>query len=47
MANHLVRSGHDIVKVDDSEKDERLKVFLFYDSKELRSAMAKFRSKGD
>lgn len=42
MANFLVRNGHDIKKVDDSEKDSRFKVFLFHDCKSLRNVMAKF-----
>ncbi|WP_227018232.1 DUF5659 domain-containing protein [Sinanaerobacter chloroacetimidivorans] len=42
MANHLVRNGFDIKKVDNSEKNNKLKVFLFYDSPELRQAMATF-----
>ena len=43
MANFLVRSGHDIFKVDDSEVDYRMKVFLFKDSADLREQMTKFK----
>jgi hypothetical protein len=43
MANYLVRQGHNIKKVDDSEKDPSMKVFLFSDSDELRKTMQSFR----
>lgn len=43
MANFLVRNGFNIKKVDDSEKNNRFKVFLFSDSDELRAAMAQFK----
>ena len=42
MANHLVRNGHDILKVEDSEKDPRFKVFLFEDSAALHNTMKQF-----
>lgn len=42
MANHLVRNGHDILKVEDSEKDSRFKVFLFEDSAALHNTMKQF-----
>lgn len=46
MANYLVRQGFNIKKVDDSEKNNQFKVFLFSDSNELRSAMARFKQEG-
>ena len=42
MTNHLARSGHKILKVEDSEKDPKLKVFLFEDTVALHNTMAKF-----
>lgn len=46
MANHLVRNGHDILKVEDSEKDPRFKVFLFEDSAALHNTMKQFHRGG-
>lgn len=43
MANWLCSNGHKILKVEDSEKDSRFKVFLFKDTKDLHNTMAKFR----
>lgn len=42
MTNWLCNHGHQILKVEDSEKDPRFKVFLFEDSVELHNTMAKF-----
>lgn len=46
MANFLVRNGFDIVKVDDNERDNRLKKFLFYDNANLRNAMTTYKRQG-
>lgn len=46
MANFLVRHGFNIKKVDDSEKNNQFKVFLFSDSNELRATMAQFNREG-
>lgn len=43
MANHLCRNGHKILKVEDSEKDPKLKVFFFEDTAILHNTMTKFR----
>lgn len=43
MANYLIRNGHDMIKVEDSEKDPKLKVFLFEDTPALRKTMKQFR----
>lgn len=42
MANWLCNNGHQILKVEDSEKDSRFKVFLFEDTAALHNTMAKF-----
>ena len=42
MTNHLARNGHKILKVEDSEKDPKLKVFFFEDTVALHNTMAKF-----
>ena len=42
MVNWLCNNGHQILKVEDSEKDSRLKVFLFEDTAALHSTMARF-----
>jgi tRNA(Ile2) C34 agmatinyltransferase TiaS len=42
MANWLCRNGHSILKVEDSEKDSRFKVFLFEDTAELHNTMKHF-----
>ncbi len=42
MTNWLCNNGHKILKVEDSEKDPRLKVFLFEDTAALHNTMAKF-----
>ena len=42
MANWLCNNGHKILKVEDSEKDSRLKVFFFEDTVALHNTMAKF-----
>lgn len=46
MTNWLCKHGHEILKVEDSEKDARLKVFLFEDSVELRDTMRQFSTRG-
>lgn len=45
MANWLCNHGHKILKVEDSEKDSRFKVFLFEDTAALHNTMAKFDRK--
>lgn len=42
MANWLCNNGHQILKVEDSEKDSRFKVFLFEDTAALHNTMARF-----
>ena len=43
MANWLCNNGHKILKVEDSEKDFRFKVFLFEDNAALRNTIKQFR----
>ena len=45
MTNWLCNNGHKILKVEDSEKDSRFKVFLFEDTAALHNTMAKFHKK--
>ena len=42
MVNWLCSNGHKILKVEDSEKNSRFKVFLFEDTAALHNTMAKF-----
>lgn len=42
MTNWLCNNGHKILKVEDSEKDSRFKVFFFKDTADLHNTMAKF-----
>lgn len=42
MTNHLAKNGHKILKVEDSEKNPKLKVFFFEDTAALHNTMAKF-----
>lgn len=42
MANWLCSNGHQILKVEDSEKDSRFKVFLFEDTAALHNTMKHF-----
>lgn len=42
MTNWLCNNGHKILKVEDSEKDSRFKVFFFEDTVALHNTMAKF-----
>lgn len=46
MTNWLCNHGHKILKVEDSEKDARFKVFLFEDSVALHDTMKQFPRKG-
>lgn len=46
MANYLVRQGFDIKKVDDSERDSKLKKFLFHDGVDFRNAMSRYKRQG-
>lgn len=47
MTNWLCSHGFQILKVEDSEKDARFKVFLFEDTAALHNTMAQFnKSKG-
>lgn len=43
MVNWLCQNGHKILKVEDSEKDYRFKVFLFEDTVALHRTMLQFR----
>lgn len=43
MTNWLCNHGHKILKVEDSEKDPRFKVFLFEDTVALRNTMKRFQ----
>lgn len=42
MANWLCNNGHQILKVEDSEKDSKFKVFLFEDTAALHNTMKRF-----
>lgn len=42
MANWLCSNGHQILKVEDSEKDSKFKVFLFEDTAALHNTMKQF-----
>ncbi len=42
MANWLCSNGCKILKVEDSEKDSRFKVFLFEDTIALHNTMSRF-----
>lgn len=42
MANWLCNNGHQILKIEDSEKDSRFKVFLFEDTVALHVTMKRF-----
>lgn len=43
MANWLCNNGLKILKVENSEKDSRFKVFFFANTKELGDLMQKFK----
>ena len=43
MTNWLCNNGHKILKVEDSEKDSRFKVFLFEDTDALHDTMKHFQ----
>ena len=43
MTNWLCNNGHKILKVEDSEKDPRFKVFLFEDTAALHDTMKHFQ----
>jgi len=43
MTNWLCLHGHRIIKVSDSEKDSKFKVFLFHDTDALRKTMSEFK----
>ena len=47
MTNWLCRNGHKILKVEDSEKDPKFKVFLFEDTAVLHHTMSLFPKKGE
>lgn len=42
MTNWLCNNGYKILKVEDSEKDPRFKVFLFEDTVALHNTMKQF-----
>lgn len=46
MTNWLCNHGFQILKVEDSEKNEKLKVFFFEDSPALHEIMMQYRRKG-
>lgn len=43
MANWLCRNGHKMLKVEDSEKNPKLKVFFFAETAALHNTMAQFQ----
>lgn len=45
MTNWLCNNGFKILKVEDSEKDDKLKVFFFEDSPALHNMMMKYRKR--
>lgn len=45
MTNWLCNKGFKILKVEDSEKDDKLKVFFFEDSPALHDTMMKYRKR--
>ena len=45
MTNWLCNHGHKILKVEDSEKNSRFKVFFFEDTADLHNTMAKYHKK--
>lgn len=45
MTNWLCSNGFKILKVEDSEKDDKLKVFLFEDTQALHNTMMKYRKR--
>lgn len=46
LTNWLCNNGFKILKVEDSEKDSRFKVFLFEDTVALHTMMAQFPKTG-
>lgn len=44
LANWLCNRGYKILKVEDSEKNPRFKVFLFEDTKQIRSSVSEYLS---
>ena len=44
MTNWLTSQGHTILKVEDSEKNPKFKVFLFKESVALHKSMADFKN---
>lgn len=45
MTNWLCNNGHKILKVEDSEKNDKLKVFFFEDTPALHNTMMKYRKR--
>lgn len=45
MTNWLCNNGFKILKVEDSEKDDKLKVFFFEDTPALHNAMCRYRKR--
>ena len=45
MTNWLCNNGFQILKVEDSEKDDRLKVFFFEDTPALHHMMMQYRKR--
>ena len=42
LTNWLCGQGYQILKVEDSEKDSRFKVFLFEDTAQIRRSVSKY-----
>lgn len=42
LANYLCNHGFKMLKVEDSEKDSRFKVFLFEDNKAVRNCITSY-----
>ena len=42
LTNWLCNRGYKILKVEDSEKNPKFKVFLFKDTKQLRSSISEY-----
>lgn len=42
LTNWLCGQGYKILKVEDSEKNPKYKIFLFEDTKQIRNSVAKY-----
>lgn len=45
LTNWLCGQGYKILKVEDSEKNPRYKIFLFEDTKQIRNSVSEYLSK--